>query len=65
MKTSGQLKRVGTEDHLYHRNPAGLLPLAKCTAAAILMFTLVKTDAAPERLGAGRLTARTVPQRAE
>jgi hypothetical protein len=34
--------------------------LAKCTAAAILMFTLVKTDAVPERLGACRLTARTV-----
>ena len=60
MKTSAQLKRLGAEDQSCPRNPARLLPLAMLTAAAILMFTLVNSDAAPERLGACRLTARTV-----
>jgi len=60
METSAQLKRLGTKDHSCHRNPARLLPLAKLTAAAILLLTLVNRDAAADQLGACRLTANTV-----
>ena len=60
MKTRSQLHTLGIEDHASHRKPARLLPLAKLTAAAILMFTLVNEDVAAERLGVCRLTANTV-----